>query len=62
MSPIRVWQDAEVRIEAHGNCLAAVTAMMGLSAEELSEEELDVTDERYPVLITFLARRPGQRP
>ena len=58
----RVWQDAEVRIEAHGNCLAAVAAMMGLAAEELSGEELDVTDERFPVLITFFARRPGHLP
>jgi len=53
----RIWGDAEVDLEAHGNCLAAVAAMLGLAAEELSEEELDVEDPRYPVLITVRARR-----
>lgn len=58
----RVWQDAEVGVEAHGNCLAAVAAMLGLAAEELSEAELDVKDPRYPVLITVRARRRSRRP
>lgn len=57
----RVWGDAEVDLEAHGNCLAAVAAMLGLAAEELSEKELDVKDERYPVLITVSARRRSPR-
>lgn len=58
----RVWQDAEVGIDTHGNCLAAVAAMLGLAAEEISEEELDVTDPRYPVLITVRAQRRSKRP
>ncbi len=58
----RVWPNAEVGLEAHGNCLAAVAAMLGLASEELSGEELDVTDSRYPVLVTISARRRGARP
>ena len=58
----RVWRDAEVGIDGHGNCLAAMAAMLGLASEELSEEELDVVDPRYPVLITVRARRRSGRP
>jgi hypothetical protein len=55
----RVWPDCEVRIEQHGNCLAAVAAMLGLAAEELDQSELDVNDPRYPVLVTVYCRRPA---
>lgn len=54
----RVWpRAAEVRIEAHGNCLSAVAAMLGLAHEELDAAELDVTDPRFPVLVTVFCRR-----
>lgn len=54
----RAWAGAtEIRIEAHGNCLAAVAAMLGLAHEELDPAELDVKDARYPVLVTVLCRR-----
>lgn len=58
----RVWGGAEVGIDTHGNCLAVVAAMMGLAAEELTDEELGVRDERYPVLITVRAQRLRARP
>lgn len=58
----RAWPDAEIGIEAHGNCLAATAAMLGLAAEELSEDELNVIDPRYPVLITISGRRLRSRP
>ena len=52
----RVWAGCETVVEAHGNCLAAAAAMYGLAAEELNDEELDVVDPRYPVLVTVECR------
>jgi hypothetical protein len=46
-----------VRVEQHGNCLAAAAAMLGLAHEELTPDELDVHDPRYPVLVTLVCRR-----
>ena len=53
----KVWPGCDVRIEQHGNCLAAVAAMLGLAFEELDPSELDVNDPRYPVLVTVYCRR-----
>jgi SAM-dependent methyltransferase len=53
----RVWTDCDVRVESHGNCLAAVAAMLGLSLEELTPSELDISDPRYPVLITVFCQK-----
>jgi hypothetical protein len=55
----RAWRGHEVRVEQHGNCLAAVAAMLGLAHEELTPEELDVQDPRYPVLVTVVCRVSG---
>jgi len=51
--------EAEVRIEAHGNVLVAVSFLHGLAAEELRQEELDHHDPDYEVLITLRAVKPG---
>jgi hypothetical protein len=58
----RVWGGCEVAVESHGNCLAAVAAMLGLALEELTSAELDVSDPRYPVLITVVCRKPRSAP
>lgn len=57
----KVWPGCDVRIEQHGNCLAAVAAMLGLAFEELDPSELDVNDPRYPVLVTVYCQRPPNR-
>jgi SAM-dependent methyltransferase len=54
----RAWPGCEVRIESHGNCLAAVAAMLGLALEELHPAELEVNDPRYPVLVTLFCLKP----
>jgi hypothetical protein len=56
----RAWVGCEFRVESHGNCLAAVAAMLGLTVEELTPAELDVFDPRYPVLVTLFCRKPGK--
>ncbi|HET7875189.1 MAG TPA: methyltransferase domain-containing protein [Methylomirabilota bacterium] len=58
----RVWPGCEVTVDSHGNCLAAVAAMLGLALEELTAAELDVHDPRYPVLITVACLKPGRLP
>jgi len=52
----RVWAGCRTVVEAHGNCLAAAAAMYGIAVEELTNAELDVTDPRYPVLVTIECR------
>ncbi len=51
----------EVEVRGHGNVLAAIGFLHGLACEDLSVEELDHPDDRYPVLVTARARRsdPG---
>ena len=55
----RAWSEADIEVCAYGNCLAATAAMLGLAMEELSEAELEHQDDRYPVMITILCRKPG---
>ncbi|MGB0970951.1 MAG: methyltransferase [Mycobacterium sp.] len=42
---------AEVRVEAHGNVLAAAAFLYGISAEELTRAELDEDDPRFPLIV-----------
>jgi SAM-dependent methyltransferase len=51
-----------LRIEAHGNVLAAVSFLHGLAVEELHQEELDHYDPDYEVLITLRAVKPEVTP
>jgi SAM-dependent methyltransferase len=46
---------ANVHVEAHGNVLAAVAFLHGLSSGELRREELDYHDPDYQVLIAVRA-------
>lgn len=48
-----------IRVEAHGNVLAAVAFLHGLAAEELTEAELAHRDPDYEVLIAARAVKPG---
>jgi SAM-dependent methyltransferase len=48
----------ELEIEAHGNVLAAISFLHGLSVEELHREELEHRDRSYEVLITLRAVKP----
>ena len=52
------WPGAALEIAGHGNCLTAVAAQLGLALEELSRDELDAHDPRYPVLTTIVCRTP----
>lgn len=45
----------QVTVTAYGNVLSAVAFLEGMACEELSKRELDVIDERYPVLLAIRA-------
>lgn len=45
----------QVTITAYGNILSAVAFLEGMACEELSRRELDVIDERYPVVLAIRA-------
>jgi glycosyltransferase involved in cell wall biosynthesis len=49
-----------VEIEARGNVLAATAFLHGISAEELTPEEIDHPDPNYPISIHVRAVRPGR--
>jgi SAM-dependent methyltransferase len=45
----------QVTVYSYGNVLTAVAFLQGMACEELSKRELDVKDERYPVLLAIRA-------
>jgi SAM-dependent methyltransferase len=47
-----VFGDENVEARSHGSVLTGVAFLTGLAAEELSEKELAVDDDFFPVLIT----------
>jgi len=52
-----VFPPREVRVEAHGNVLAAVAFLYGLAAEELSPQELDSHDPDFEVTVAVRAAK-----
>jgi SAM-dependent methyltransferase len=54
----RACPDGDATVEGHGNLLAAVAFLEGISCEELREEELDHHDRLYPVVVTAAVRKP----
>jgi SAM-dependent methyltransferase len=50
-----VFGDQYVRVEGHGNVLAAIAFLSGMAHEELSPRELAVTDPAYPLVVTARA-------
>lgn len=54
----RAWPGCQLEVRSHGNCLAAVAALYGLALEELTQAELEVDDERFPLLTTMKCVKP----
>jgi SAM-dependent methyltransferase len=50
-----------VKVESHGNVLAAIAFLHGLAAGELRQRELDYQDPDFQVLITIRALRPEDK-
>jgi SAM-dependent methyltransferase len=47
-----------VKVESHGNVLAAIAFLHGLASQELRQHELEYEDPDYQVLITIRAVKP----
>ena len=45
----------QISVTAYGNVLSAVAFLEGMAHEELSKRELDMIDERFPVLLAIRA-------
>jgi hypothetical protein len=56
------FSEGGVRVEAHGNVLAATAFLQGLSSRELRPDELDHHDADYEVLITVRAVKDAAVP
>jgi hypothetical protein len=54
----RAAPEARVEVKGYGNVLAAVAALHGLAAQELSAEELDTADPDFEVLVCARLVRP----
>lgn len=50
----------DVRVESHGNVLAATAFLHGLSVEELTPEEINHHDPDYQIIVTVRAQKPIQ--
>lgn len=48
-----VFGEGRVHLRAYGNVLAAIGFLTGLAREDLSDTELDVEDERFPVIVAI---------
>ena len=63
LSASRLFEEAfgagNVEVGTHGNVLAAVAALQGLAAEELTQRELDLRTADYEVIITIRAVKRG---
>ena len=47
-----------VAVDYYGNCLATISLVRGLAAEEITMGQLDKKDMDYQVIITIVARKP----
>jgi hypothetical protein len=56
----RVWAGCDIQVAAYGNSVAAIASILGLAQEELTTQELERNDPRFPVVITILCRRPAE--
>ncbi|MEJ7912486.1 MAG: methyltransferase domain-containing protein [Chitinophagaceae bacterium] len=52
-----VFGEGNVEVDYFGNCLAAVSLIRGIAAEELQVADLDTKDPDYQVTITITARK-----
>ena len=51
----------DVTVAGHGNVLAAIGFLHGLACEDLTVDELDHVDDRYPMLVTARAVKQPAR-
>ena len=50
--------EENIKIKTYGNVLSSVAFLHGLASDELTQEELDYTDQDYQMIITAVIRKP----
>lgn len=53
----KVFSKALVRVESYGNMLAGQAFWVGMSQEDLSENELEFNDPHYPLIVSAVASK-----
>lgn len=48
---------ADFEIEAHGNLVASIAFLVGMASRELTPEELDHRDTRFPIMVAARLRK-----
>lgn len=56
-----VFGEEQVQVRSYGNVLTAIGFLTGMAREELSREELDERDERFPVIVAVRAVKRAER-
>jgi hypothetical protein len=50
-----IFGSEQISVRSHGNVLTAVAFLTGMAYQELSPDELETNDERFPLIITVRA-------
>ena len=53
----RAFRGGEIEVRGRGNVLACVAFLLGMAAEELKSEELELDDPFFPLLVTVRATK-----
>lgn len=56
-----VFGKGNVEVSSYGNVLSATAELQGIAAEELTKEELFYSDSLYPVIISIVAKKYGDK-
>ncbi len=54
---IECFEPDNIHVDSHGNVLVAMAFLQGMSAEDMTTQELDYKDQDYEVLITIRAAK-----
>jgi hypothetical protein len=54
----KVFGESNIDVASYGNVLTCISYLHGISAEELTEQELFYRDKDYQAVITIVARKP----
>jgi hypothetical protein len=54
-----IFDEKNIEVTVHGNVLSSTAIIQGISADELTKDELDFSDKDYQIVISIIARKPS---
>jgi hypothetical protein len=51
----QLFDPQQVQVRSYGNVLTVIACLTGMASQELTDAELNVDDERYPLIISVRA-------